>query len=584
MTRFRLWAPRASSVELQWRGGRVPLCAGSGGQWFADVPEAGPGTDYGFHIDGSGPWPDPRSAWQPRGPDGPSRVVDHGSFTWSDAGWNPPAFSTGVVYELHVGTFTPAGTFDAALGRIGHLVDLGVTHVELMPVAEFPGERGWGYDTVAPFAPHHRYGGPEGLKRFVDACHAAGLAVLLDVVCNHVGPGGERLRRFGPYLREEGSTPWGPALDLDGPQSVEVRRFVLDAALAWLRAYHADGLRLDAVDTLRDASAIHLLEQLVLEVRALAARLGRSLVLIAESSANDPRLVTAQEAGGLGLDAQWNGDFHHALHALLTGERAGYYADFGSLAALAKCLEQTFVLDGQHSAYRGRRHGQSAAHLPRDRFVACLQDHDQVGNRPRGERSARLLDLRRLKTGAALLLTSPFVPLLFQGEEWGASAPFPYFCDHGDAALARAVREGRRRELSAFGWTPNDPIDPGALETFEQARLDWNERAREPHASLLRWHRDLIRLRRALTVGRPGERPRVRFDEGERWFLAEQGWGYVACNLGAAPRRLPAPEGSRLLLTSEPEARITPGGLELPPDAVAVLCRQDRRKASPTPG
>ncbi len=495
MTCFRVWAPRASLVELELDTRRVPLSREAPGSWVADLPEVGPGSDYRFRVDGDGPWPDPRSPWQPQGLEGPSRVVDHGAFRWSDAGWRPPPLASGVIYELHVGTFTPEGTFDAAIGRLGHLVTLGVTHLELMPIAEFPGERGWGYDTVAPFAPHHVYGGPDGLKRFVDACHARGLAVVLDVVYNHVGPGGERLQRFGPYLRP-GATRWGRAFDLDGPESGGVRRFLVESALAWLRDYHADGLRLDAVDALQDTSRVHFLEILATEVRALAAQLGRPLVLVAESSANDPRLVSEREAGGYGLDAQWNDDFHHALHALLTGERAGYYADFGTLQDLSKCLREIFVLDGRYSNYRKQQHGRSAAGLPRHRFVAYLQNHDQVGNRPQGERSARLMSLDRLKAGAAILLSSPFVPLLFQGEEWGATTPFPYFCDHQDPELARAVRDGRLRELAALGWTPNDPADPQAPKTFERARLDWSEFAREPHASVLAWYRSLIRLRR----------------------------------------------------------------------------------------
>ncbi len=573
MTRFRVWAPRPGSVELELGGRRVRLAREEHGAWVVDLPEVGPGSDYAFRVDGDGPWPDPRSPWQPLGIGGPSRVVDHAAFRWSDSGWQPPPLSGGVIYELHVGTFTPEGTFAGAIGRLDHLVALGVTHAELMPVAEFPGERGWGYDTVAPFAPHHAYGGPAALKRFVDACHARGLAVLLDVVYNHVGPGGERLRRFGPYLRDAGGTPWGQEFALDGAESGEVRRFLVENALAWLRDYHADGLRLDAADALHDTSRVHFLGQLAAEVRGLSGRLGRPLVLIAESSANDVRLVTAPGAGGYGLDAQWNDDFHHALHALLTGERAGYYADFGALDDLARCLRETFVLDGRHSAYRGRRWGSSAAGLPRHRFVCFVQNHDQVGNRPAGERSARLVGPGRLKAAAALLLTSGFVPLLFQGEEWGASTPFPYFCELADPAQSRSAREGRLRELSSFGWSRSDPPDPLARETFERARLDWAEPEREPHSSLLAWHRRLIRLRRDLRAGEPDGPVRVSCSESEHWLLVERGWGWLVLNLGPTTRRLPVPGGARLRLASDPGVRLTPAGVELPPDGVAILAR-----------
>src|SRR5690606_31291439 len=353
-----------------------------------------------------------------------------------------------------VGTFTPPGTFEAAIDRLPHLVELGVDAVELLPIAQFSGRRGWGYDGVDLFAPHHAYGGPDGLKRLVDACHRHGLGVVLDVVYNHLGPEGNHLPEFGPYFSDRHTTNWGPAINYDGPGSDAVRRFVVDNALMWLRDYHVDGLRLDAVHAIVDDSAHHLLTELASEVDALATRLGRPLFLIAESDLNDPRFVRSRDAGGHGLDAAWADEWHHALHAALSGEREGYYRDFGSLAHLAKALRQAWVYDGVYSPHRRRRHGRPPVGLSGHQFVVCTQNHDQVGNRARGERTSQLLSVERLEIAAALLLTSPFVPLLFQGEEWGARTPFLYFTDHEDPALARAVSEGRRNEFRAFGWDP----------------------------------------------------------------------------------------------------------------------------------
>jgi maltooligosyltrehalose trehalohydrolase len=506
---------------------------------------------------------------------GPSRVLGQGAFPWTDERWQPRPLPSAVLYELHVGTFTPVGTFEAAIERLDHLVELGVTHVELMPVAEFPGERGWGYDGVDLYAPHHAYGGPEGLKRLVNAAHGKGLAVLLDVVYNHLGPAGNYLERFGPYFTDRYQTPWGQAVNLDGPGSDEVRRFFCDNALMWLRDYHLDGLRLDAVHALMDTSAVPFLEQLAAEVRALEAHLGRHLVLIAESDLNDPRVVRPSELGGYGLAAQWSDDFHHALHAVLTGERAGYYADFGRLADLAQALTGTFVYDGRYSRFRGHRHGRPTAGLTGDHFLGYLQNHDQVGNRARGERSSHLVNAGRLKIAAALVLTAPFVPLLFQGEEWGASTPFQYFTDHEDAELGRAVSEGRRAEFVAFGWAPDEVPDPQDPATYLRSKLEWRERERESHAGLFAWYRALIRLRRqspALTDGRL-ERVRVHFDEAARWLVLERGPVTVACNLAAQAQRLPIrrQQPSEVLLTSDPMIEVGASGVALPPDSVVVL-------------
>jgi len=577
MSTFRVWAPEAQRVELALDAGgrRLEMHAGAGGWWWARAPEAGPGTDYRFAPDGGEALPDPRSAWQPRGVHGPSRVLDHGAFAWRDAGWQPGPLASAVIYEFHVGTFTPEGTFEGAIERLDHLVDLGVTHVELMPVAEFPGTRGWGYDGVDLYAPHHAYGGPEGLKRLVDACHARRLAVLLDVVYNHLGPDGNYLGCFGPYFTERYATPWGDAVNLDGRGSDEVRRFLCDNARMWLEDYHVDGLRIDAVHAIVDGSAVHFLEQLAAEVAVLEAQLGRRLVLIAESDLNDPRIVRRPEVGGYGLDAQWNEDFHHALHALLTGEGHGYYADFGGFGHLARALERGFAYDGRYSVYRGRCHGRAADGLGGHRFVGCLQNHDQVGNRARGERSAALLGRGRLEIGAALVLTAPFVPMLFQGEEWGASSPFPYFTDHRDETLAEAVRRGRREEFAAFGWDPAAIPDPQAPETFARAKLDWSELVRAPHVGLLDWHRRLIRLRHETPGLRDArlERVAVRYDERAQWLVVERPGVAVACNLGGATRDVPLTwEGTpRVLLCSRGEVALGARSVRLPPESVAVM-------------
>jgi len=555
-----------------------------GGWWAIEVPWAAPDADYAFVLDGEGPLPDPRSLWQPYGVHGPSRLVDHRAFSWTDQGWQAPPLASAVIYELHIGTFTPEGTFEAAIERLDHLVALGITHVELMPVNEFVGDRGWGYDGVDLYAPHHGYGGPEGLKRLVDACHSRGLAVLLDVVYNHLGPEGNCLSRFGPYFSNRYPTPWGQAINLDGPGSDEVRRFFCDNAWMWLRDYHFDGLRIDAVHAIFDSSAVHFLEQLATEVEELEAQLGRHLALIAESALNDPRVVQPREAGGYGLDAQWNDDFHHALHTVLTGERQGYYGDFGSWSDLAKAIQDTFVYDGRYTAFRRRRHGRPAAGLSGHRFVVCFQNHDQVGNRARGDRSSHLLSVGRLKVAAALVLTSPFIPMLFQGEEWGASAPFQFFTDYQDPELGRAVREGRRREFAAFNWDPQQVPDPQARETAERSILNWSEVHRQPHASLLDWHRRLIRLRREVPALRNGRKDltKVRFNEKDKWLIVERGVGaaqrlgaslQIICNLADQPQQVPIEDEYpvKVLLASETGIKVVAGYAQLPPDSVAIL-------------
>ena len=575
MTRtFRVWAPLAKALEICVNNVRHPMTPETNGWWKAEVPSAPPGSDCGFILDGEGPFPDPRSPWQPGGVDGLSRTVDHGQFPWTDANWAAPPLSRAVIYELHIGTFTPQGTFEAAIEKLDHLSNLGVTHVELMPVNEFPGARGWGYDGVDLFAPHHVYGGPEGLKRLVDACHARQLAVLLDVVYNHLGPVGNYLGKFAPYFTRRYSTPWGEAVNFDGAESGEVRRFFCDNALMWLRDYHFDGLRLDAVHGIIDTSATPFLEQLAIETKQLSDQLSRPLVLIAESDLNDPRLLWKRERGGFGLDAQWNDDFHHALHAILTGERSGYYADFGSLADLAKALRNAYVYDGRYSVHRQRPHGRPPEGLDGSRFLAYMQNHDQVGNRAGGDRSSRLMSPGRLKIAAAIVLTSPFIPLLFQGEEWGASTRFLYFTDHRDAAAAQAVREGRKREFASFGWKPEEIPDPQARETYEHSKLDWSEPSRPAHAELLEWHRCLIKLRQTepSLSDAPMEGVRTRFDELARWIVVERGSILVVCNLAAAPQAIHLPAGrARVLMASAPPASLNTTEVALPPDSAAVI-------------
>ncbi len=592
MTVFRVWAPTPERVELALRIApgaaaagspagtltRLPMVRDLGGWWALDVPDVHAGADYGYVLDGDGPFPDPRSPSQPDGVHGLSRTVDHGAFAWSDAGWEAPPLARAVLYELHVGTFGEQGTFDGVIEHLDELTELGVTHLELMPVVEFPGTRGWGYDGADLFAPHHAYGGPDGLKRLVDACHGRGLAVLIDVVWNHLGPDGNYLSRFGPYFSDRYRTPWGDAINFDAAGSDEVRAFVLDNARSWLEDYHADGLRIDAVQAIFDQSATPILESVASSVHALGHRLGRRLVAIAESDLNDPRLVRDLADGGYGLDAQWNDDFRHALHVALTGEAVGYQAEYDGLADLAASLRRVFVFDGRYSALRGRSHGRPAGDLPATRFVTFLQNHDQVGNRALGERIGHLVPPETLRAAAAIVLTGPFVPLLFAGEEWDASSPFQYFTDHADDALARAVREGRRRQFPALHPDGVDVPDPQAEATFRRSRLDWSERGREPHASILAWYRQLIAFRAAHPELHDGARPVVTVDARDGWIvIARDGLATVA-NLGPVARRVPLEAGHdrwRVALASAPGIALTGRAIELPPWSAAVIEVED---------
>ncbi|MFF0505262.1 malto-oligosyltrehalose trehalohydrolase [Streptomyces fimicarius] len=581
---FEVWAPEADSVVLEAADVRSPMerDAGREGWWTAEA-EASDGDRYGFRVDDGPLLPDPRSRRQPDGPDGPSAVVDQEAYAWRD-GWAGRRLNRAVLYELHVGTYTAEGTFDAAAARLGHLAELGVTHVSLMPLCPFPGVNGWGYEGVSLWAVHEPYGGPEGLKRFVDTAHGLGLGVVLDVVHNHLGPSGNHLPAFGPYFTDTHHTPWGAAVNLDAPGSDEVRAFLLGSALAWLRDYRLDGLRLDAVHALADTRALTFLEELSTAVDALAVELGRPLGLIAESDLCDPRTTTPRPAGGLGLHAQWNDDFHHALHTALTGESQGYYADFARapLAALAKTVTSAFFHNGTWSSFRGRTHGRpvDVSRTPAHRFVGYAQTHDQIGNRALGDRLAASLSPGLQACAAALVLTGPFTPMLFMGEEWGARTPWQFFTDHTDPELADAVRNGRRREFGAHGWAEEEIPDPQDPATRDRSVLDWTEPEREPHARLLAWYRELIALRRTLPDLHDPDLASVKtaFDEDARWFAYRRGDLRVVVNLADEPAAIPLGlgrhrrSGGRVLAAWEPvEAPGADGVLHLPPESCVVL-------------
>jgi maltooligosyltrehalose trehalohydrolase len=575
----RVWAPRARRVELELSGETAeqsllrPLEPEPGGYHRLAEPPLAAGTRYRLRLDGGPSLPDPRSEYQPLGVHGPSQVIDQEAFGWTDQSFVPVPLGQAVLYEAHVGTFTPEGTFRAALGRLDHLVELGVTHLELMPVAAFPGERGWGYDGVALFAPHRAYGTPDDLKALVDGCHARGLGVILDVVYNHLGPDGNYLGQFGPYFTHEYATPWGAAVNLDRAGSDGVRRFFCDNALYWLECFHFDGLRLDAVHAFLDRSALPFLEQLAREVGALAQRLGRAKLLIGESDSNDPRLIRELGAAGLGLDAQWSDDFHHSLHCVLTGERNGYYADFGRIQDLACALSDGFVYTGQYSEFRARSHGRPLAGVPPQRLLGYLQNHDQVGNRASGDRIGQRLSVEQLELGAALVLTAAFVPMLFQGEEWNASTPFQYFTDHQDAALGAAVSAGRLREFVALGEAPDAVPDPQAPATFAASKLDWAELAAPARRRVLEWYRSLLRLRRSEPELTQPELPEVEADANERWLRLRRGRLLMLANLSAVPRALPVPAGVALLLAS-PGVAVSGLALALPGWGVGILRTQ----------
>ena len=575
MSQLQIWAPRVQRVELGIHGRRCPLRPRDDGYHQLQHGSLSHGQDYLLWLDDEGPFPDPRSPWQPQGVSGPSRHLDHRLFPWRHREWQQIPWQQAVIYELHVGTFTPAGTFDAAQQKLPHLKRLGITHIELMPVAEFPGRRSWGYDGVNLFSPHHGYGGPEGMKRFVDACHERGFNVIVDVVYNHLGPVGNHLDRFGPYFSPIHHTPWGDGVNLDGPGSDEVRRFFIDNAFMWLRDYHVDGLRVDAVHSLPDLSAFPFVEQLTTEVAALGRETGRELVLIAESNANNPRLVLPPDRGGQGFDAQWNDDFHHALHALLTNENAGYYKDFGRVEDLARVLRGNYCYDYRYSHHRRRHYGRPAADLAGSCFVAGLQNHDQIGNRATGERIGQLVTPAQARLGAAVTLLSPFVPMLFQGEEWSAMTPFQFFTDFGIAELREQIHKGRQLEFAAFGYDPAILPDAEAEETWHASRLRWEEAEPGADGGMLGWYQALIALRAEQADLQAGalDPDGVRFDEQRRWLKFRRGRFDVYCNLAAHAQTLDLDPGRavNIRLASTEEVSLHETHMHLPAHSVAVI-------------
>ena len=575
-----VWAPHAAGVTLGVGSRHFPLRKQESG-WWEGERVLNHGDDYQFILDGGEALPDPRSLWQPHGVTGPSRFVDHSRFSWTDAGWRPPAWEEAIVYELHIGTFTDLGTFEAAIERLDHLQELGITHVELMPVGQLPGNRGWGYDVVFPFPPQNTYGGPDGLKRLVDACHHRGLAVLLDVVYNHLGPSGNVLPHFGPYFSESHKTPWGPGLNFDDAGSDEVRRYVCDNALMWLRDYHIDGLRVDSVHEMVDKSALHILEQLVNEVRDLEVELGRDFVLTAEEGKNDPRYVRPAREGGYGFDAQWSNDVGLTFSAALLPERPGMLGDYGRWEDLVHVTKHPYVYERRYSQHRGHTFGRDAEFAAPSEIVVYAQNHDFLGNRRDGDRLGHLVDVSALKISSALTLLSPFTPLLFQGEEWNASSPFMFFADcHGDPELSEGVKKGRKMAAESLGWNAEEAPDPGARETFERSRLDWSELEKEPHREMLRWYRSLVALRRKLQAAPDADDTDATGDAASRCFTVKRGPLSIFCNLGTQARvcELSNSKGEVVLLSSMERYEEAGDGVpevRLEPDSVVVVGPRD---------
>ena len=590
--RFDLWAPEAQAVtlladdrkyDMTRRGAEAP------GWWTAAGAPADGDVDYGYLVDGDPtPMPDPRSRRQPAGVHALSRTFDAGRHQRADVQWAGRELKGAVIYELHVGTFTPEGTLDAAAGKLAYLAELGIDFVELLPVNGFNGTHNWGYDGVLWYAVHEGYGGPDAYQRFVDAAHAAGLGVIQDVVYNHLGPSGNYLPRFGPYLKSGEGNTWGDSVNLDGPESDEVRRYILDNAAMWLRDYHVDGLRLDAVHAFKDERAVHLLEDFGALADEIAAETGRPATMIAESDLNNPRLLYPRDTNGYGLAGQWSDDFHHAVHVNVSGETTGYYADFDSLGALAKVLERGFFHDGSYSSFRARHHGRpiDPAQVHPAALVVCSQNHDQIGNRATGDRLSQTLGYGPLALAAVATLTSPFTPMLFMGEEYGATTPWQFFTSHPEPELGKATAEGRIREFERMGWDPAVVPDPQDPETFTRSKLDWAEASRGDHARLLELYRALIALRRTTPdLTEPGfEDTAVDVSEDEGWLLLRRGRTEVAMNFSAEARRVPV-RGAALALATDDGVRLDPasgaepaaGGaasvtpLHLPGHSAAVL-------------
>jgi len=571
MTEFQVWAPKPGLVRLDVDGEQHPMTRSDDGWWHATI-ETSPDARYGYLLDDDPTvLPDPRSARQPDGVHARSQLWDASGAGWTDADWRGRSVLGAVIYELHVGTFTPAGTFDSAIEKLDHLVDLGIDFVELMPVNSFAGTHGWGYDGVLWYSVHEPYGGPDGLVRFVNACHARGLGVLIDAVFNHFGPSGNYLPRFGPYL-SSASNPWGEGINIADADSDEVRRYIIGCALRWMRDFHADGLRLDAVHALFDTTAIHILEELATETDWLSKQVGRPLSLVAESDLNDPRVITPRDQHGYGVTAQWDDDVHHAVHTAVSGERQGYYADFGSLATLAETLRHGFFHAATYSSFRRRRHGRplDVSRIPATRLVAYTCTHDQVGNRALGDRPSQNLTGGQLAIKAVLTLGSPYTAMLFMGEEWGAFTPFQFFSSHPEPELARATAEGRKAEFAEHGWDADDIPDPQDPQTFARSKLNWDEVDSGEHARLYAFYRDLIALRRTETdLADPWlEHVVVDYDEDRRWIVMRRNRLVIACNLGTEATSVPV-SGELVLSWNSPS--IGAKATELPGHSSTIL-------------
>jgi maltooligosyltrehalose trehalohydrolase len=558
--RPEVWAPNATRVDLVLADGPTVRLAATGDGWFGGGPDLDHGARYGFSLDGSAPLPDPRSRWQPDGVHGLSAVDDPRRHTWTDDGWRGLDLLGGAIYELHVGTFSASGTLDAAIEHLDHVAGLGVAAVELMPVAEAMGERGWGYDGVDLWAVHHAYGGPAALRRFVDAAHRRGLGVLLDVVYNHLGPEGNHLGAFGPYFTDRHTTPWGPAVNLDGPGSAEVRRFIVDNAVHWCVHHHIDGLRVDATHHLIDDSPVHIVGEVVDALRRVGRRTGRRRWVVVEREQAEHLPLLSSAEGGWGADARWGDDLHHAIHAHLTGERTGYYGPFGSLTDIATVARLGHLPPGEPRP----------AGIAPERLVTCSQNHDQIGNRPGGERLEHLAGRPAAVAAAAIVLLGPGTPLLFQGEEWAASATFPFFCDTDDEDLAERIRTGRHEELEPLGWAPEaiaDPLDPAV---FAEATLDWSELADPGHAEVLEWYRQLLRLRGEAGAGHGPAEVEVVADEA-RSLLALRRGSIIVLVSRSSGREVLDVDGGELVLQAGAVEPGDDGALALAPGSTAVL-------------
>ncbi len=581
MHTFVLWAPVPKKVSVRVAGvDHAMEGPDAKGYWRVKVEEAECGMEYGFLVDDDAMlYPDPRSPWQPKGVHGPSVTYDQKAHVWGDKLWSGISLASAVLYELHIGTFTQEGTFGAAIERLGYLQDLGITHVEVMPVAEWAGDRGWGYDGVNLYAVTEHYGGPDGFKRFVDACHAHEIGVILDVVYNHFGPVGNYTAKFGPYITDKHKTPWGEAINFEREGSDAVRRFFLENALMWMRDYHVDGLRLDAIHEIMDRSAIHFLEELSAEVKNLSVQMGRQLFLIAESDLNDPKIVRSVEANGYGMDAQWSDDFHHSLATILFTDpgHKGYYDDFKDMEALAKAIKDVFVFDGQYSKYRDRSHGRPVDNLSAHHFINFLQNHDQIGNRAFGDRIHETIGLQRTKAALGLILTAPYVPMLFMGEEYAASTPFLYFADHEDPDMAKLVAEGRKREFADFGFDGDEIPNPEDPEVFVRSKLNWNEVHEGEHQKMLDWVKTLIRIRRGSVCLNDGDRGhvKVQFSDQARTLRMDRGQVAVMLNLGTESAEFKVADGYKEVLTNEAAGVLAEGKVRLQPDGFAIVSQEE---------